>query len=130
MAIKDTGVSTSSVKDLLLQKLRIPEYQHPYSWRPATALQLMDDLKDAQTRNQDVPYVLGNLALVSVSANSKFSNSLPKAKAENFKDTIEMQSPKLQRMAQITLRDGWDDKQVTSHYLEMVALLEADIQKE
>lgn len=75
-------------------------------------------------------HLLGNLALVSVSANSKFSNSLPKAKAENFKNTMETQSPKLQRMAQITLRDGWDDEQMTSHHSEMVALLEADIKKE
>lgn len=74
-------------------------------------------------------HLLGNLALVSVSANSKFSNSLPKAKAENFKDTIETQSPKLQRMAQITLREGWGDVQVASHHSEMVALLEADMQK-
>lgn len=63
MAIKDTGVSAISVQDLLGQKLRIPEYQRPYSWRPATALQLMDDLKDAQTRDQDAPYVLGAVIL-------------------------------------------------------------------
>ena len=73
--------------------------------------------------------LLGNLALVSVSANSKFSNSLPKAKAENFKDTIEIQSPKLQRMAEITRSEGWDDEQVTKHHAQMVALLKADIQK-
>ena len=43
--------------------------------------------------------LLGNLALVSVGANSKFSNSLPRAKAENYRTTIEAQSPKLQVMA-------------------------------
>lgn len=75
-------------------------------------------------------HLLGNLALVSVSANSKFSNSLPKAKAENFKSTIEAQSPKLQRMAQITLREGWSDLQVANHHAEMLDLLEKDMQKE
>lgn len=63
MTIKDTGVSAISVGALLVQKLRIPEYQRPYSWRPATALQLVDDLQDAQARNQDVPYVLGAVIL-------------------------------------------------------------------
>ena len=75
-------------------------------------------------------HLLGNLALVSVSANSKFSNSLPKAKAENFRNTIETQSPKLQRMAQITLREGWGDIQVERHHTEMVTLLEIDMQKQ
>lgn len=73
-------------------------------------------------------HLLGNLALVSVSANSKFSNSLPKAKAENFKDTIEMQSPKLRRMAEITRIEGWGDKQVMEHHEHMLKLLEADIE--
>ena len=71
--------------------------------------------------------LLGNLALVSVSANSKFSNSLPKAKAENFKDTIELQSPKLKRMAEITRNTSWDDQQITAHHEEMVTLLRDDV---
>ena len=70
--------------------------------------------------------LLGNLALVSVSANSKFSNSLPKAKAENYQATIEKQSPKLHLMAEIT-RDGrWDDAQVLTHHEAMVATLRKD----
>ena len=73
-------------------------------------------------------HLLGNLALVSVSANSHFSNSLPKAKAENFQRTMETQSPKLQRMAEITRSEGWSDEQVKNHHNEMVALLKADIQ--
>ena len=72
---------------------------------------------------------LGNLALVSVSANSHFSNSLPKAKAENFKLEMETQSPKLQRMAEITRSEGWGDAQVQSHHKAMVDLLKADIQE-
>ena len=70
---------------------------------------------------------LGNLALVSISANSKFSNSLPKAKAENFKDTIELQSPKLKEMAKITRQDSWGDEQIRAHHEDMVTLLRDDV---
>lgn len=63
MAIKNTGVSAVSVGTLLEQKLRIPEYQRPYRWSPPTALQLLDDLSDAQARSNDVPYVLGAVIL-------------------------------------------------------------------
>ena len=75
-------------------------------------------------------HLLGNLALVSVSANSKFSNSIPEVKAGIFKDTIEIQSPKLQQMAKITRDEGWDDEQVAKHHKKMVELLKDDIQKQ
>ena len=71
--------------------------------------------------------LLGNLALVSVSANSKFSNSLPKAKAENFRTTIEAQSPKLQMMAAVTREHGWGDEQVLRHHDTVVTLLQDDL---
>jgi hypothetical protein len=70
---------------------------------------------------------LGNLALVSVSANSKFSNSLPKAKAENYRSTIETQSPKLHAMAEITRAEGWGDEQVVRHHDAMLELLGGDV---
>ena len=73
--------------------------------------------------------LLGNLALVSVSANSRFSNNPPEAKALTYKKDIKILSPKLQRMAEITDREGWGDAQVQAHHEEMVALLQADIQK-
>lgn len=72
--------------------------------------------------------LLGNLALVSVGANSKFSNSLPLAKALNFGPTIVAQSPKLQRMAAITEGDrSWGDDQVRRHHDEVVGILAEDI---
>jgi hypothetical protein len=71
--------------------------------------------------------LLGNLALVSVGANSKFSNSLPKAKAENYRTTIEAQSPKLQLMAETTREYGWDDQQVLRHHEAVVRLLQSDL---
>lgn len=70
--------------------------------------------------------LLGNLALVSVGANSKFSNSLPRAKAENFRSTIEAQSAKLHLMAESTRNEGWGDKQLLSHHHAMVERLRRD----
>ena len=74
-------------------------------------------------------HCLGNLALVSVSANSKFSNYPPEVKADYSKGSIEAQSPKLQRMAEITRREGWGDEQIQKHHRDMLGLLAADIQK-
>lgn len=73
-------------------------------------------------------HLLGNLALVSVGANSKFSNSLPIAKAEAFKTTIEIQSPKLQIMAEIT-RDKrkWSDEEVRAHHNASIQRLRNDL---
>lgn len=68
----------------------------------------------------------GNLALVSVSANSKFSNSLPLYKT-GFKEIIQAQSLKLQRMAQVTREKGWGEAQMLEHHNEMVALLLQDM---
>ena len=48
MAInREKGVRAVSVGDLLAEELRIPPYQRPYSWEPATALQLLDDIREA-----------------------------------------------------------------------------------
>jgi hypothetical protein len=61
---------------------------------------------------------------VTVGANSKFSNSLPKAKAENFKNAIEKQSPKLKMMAKITTAQGkWSDAEIKAHHDAMIQRL-------
>lgn len=64
MAINDP--LAVSVGDLLTQSLRIPHYQRPYSWEPGTALQLVDDVRDAldpRTNPSAAPYVLGAVVL-------------------------------------------------------------------
>lgn len=71
--------------------------------------------------------LLGNLALVSVTANSHFSNSLPKAKAENYADTIQAQSPKLVEMARITKAEGWGSEQINRHHGECLRKLRKDL---
>lgn len=65
MAIQKDGVRATTVDDLIKENLRIPHYQRPYSWEPATALQLLDDIRESRkdgARN-DVPYILGAVIL-------------------------------------------------------------------
>ncbi len=42
----------------------IPDYQRPYAWGTEQALQLLDDLEDALSRDHDEPYFLGSVVLV------------------------------------------------------------------
>ena len=63
MAIREQGVSVVTVGDLLGQQLRIPHYQRPYTWEPPTAVQLLDDIKDASDGDQGRSYVLGAVIL-------------------------------------------------------------------
>lgn len=43
-------------------KLNIPDYQRPYKWTARNAIQLLDDIKDAQNENKGI-YRLGTLIL-------------------------------------------------------------------
>lgn len=65
VTIREGGVSAITVGKLLGQDLRIPHYQRPYSWEPATALQLLDDIQEAMKdrERRDVPYVMGAVIL-------------------------------------------------------------------
>lgn len=67
----------------------------------------------------------GNLALVSVSTNSKFSNNSPRQKASFH--SIVQQSPKLALMAKVAERQPWDRAAIASHHAEMVARLRRDL---
>ncbi|MCG6150276.1 DUF262 domain-containing HNH endonuclease family protein [Leptospira levettii] len=73
---------------------------------------------------------LGNLALVSVGANSKFSNSMPENKI-SFENNIR-QSMKLMKMKEIVndlKKEGkvWDSDEILNHDLEMKLILKNDI---
>lgn len=65
MTIRAEGVSAVTVDELLRDDLRIPHYQRPYSWEPATALQLIDDVRDAEADRREAggSYVLGSVIL-------------------------------------------------------------------
>ena len=86
-----------------------------------------DEQQSGATVSDEHLHLLGNLALVSVGANSKFSNSLPRAKADNFRTTIESQSQKLHLMAEITRVGEWGDVEIAAHHRAMVALLRDDL---
>ena len=59
--------------------------------------------------------LLGNLALVTVRDNSKFTNNPPYLKAEAFR--VVAQSPKLGKMAEVAQRDNraWDSAAIHAH---------------
>ncbi len=74
-------------------------------------------------------HCFGNLALVTVSGNSKFSNLSPKAKIAQYKgkDMIE-QNPKLKIMASYTENDGeWTPEKAKEHQKEMFEILAKEI---
>lgn len=64
---------------------------------------------------------LGNLALVTVSANSKFSNYQPAQKANNH--VARQQSLKLELMARRAETGSWTDEDIKAHHEKMVGLL-------
>ena len=70
----------------------------------------------------------GNLALLSVSDNSRFSNLPPKAKYEYLKSVVN-QNPKLNEMAKLMNKDytGWTQEKAKKHKEEMFKLLEENI---
>ncbi len=72
----------------------------------------------------------GNLALITVSSNSRFSNLDPLSKANSYPETIK-QSPKLQLMRNIMKEnnDVWDQSLADKHGKEMLELLEKEIIK-
>ena len=72
----------------------------------------------------------GNLALLTVSANSKFSNLPPAAKLETYQDVIK-QSPKLQLMQEKMEANGgvWNDITVREHGKQMIDFLMQELNR-
>lgn len=92
--------------------------EHFYPQHP-----LNDDFWDDEHLNS-----FGNLALITVSANSKFSNMLPSSKVDNFPDIIE-QSPKLVYMRRLMESNGkkWEKDLVDQHNHQMMGILQKEI---
>lgn len=72
----------------------------------------------------------GNLALITVSSNSKFSNLDPQSKIASYPETIK-QSPKLQLMQEKMKENGniWNEELVNKHKAAMISLLTKEIEK-
>lgn len=97
--------------------------EHFYPQLPDTAFQTAyGALRDARDIN-----LFGNLALVTVRDNSKFTNSPPVIKATS--DAIVAQSPKLGKMAVIAKVEmrAWDSLAIIAHHTAMVDLLRHDL---
>jgi hypothetical protein len=118
---------------LLLADGQTPDLARDYTFSFRTSIehfypQSPDEQQSGGQLSSSNLHALGNLALVSVGANSKFNNSLPFAKATNYRTTIEKQSPKLHLMAKRTRQVGnWNDAEVEAHHDEMVNLLRKDL---
>ncbi|GAA4873515.1 DUF262 domain-containing protein [Serinicoccus chungangensis] len=83
-----------------------------------------EHLSDAfRVRDKRLLDWLGNLALVTVSANSHFSNYLPREKARN--ESALRQSIKLRIMAARAKAGRWNDEDISAHHEDMVGLLRA-----
>ena len=97
--------------------------EHFYPQHPREGLQCKAAVSDEHLR-----HCLGNLALVSVSDNSRFSNDCPETKA-GYKEDIINQSPKLVLMANAATREnsGWSDAVVQAHHKAIISLLENDL---
>ena len=85
---------------------------------------------DKEKWGSDVLNSFGNLALITVSGNSKFSNLDPMAKVINSPSIIE-QSPKLMLMRKMLKENGekWNKELVERHNNEMLEILEEEIFK-
>lgn len=97
--------------------------EHFYPQSPDAELtRAYGELKDPSTRD-----LFGNLALLTVTDNSKFTNLPPFVKADSKR--IVEQSPKLRLMADVAKRSprSWNTDAIIAHHDLMVALLWSEI---
>ncbi|MFJ2619321.1 DUF262 domain-containing protein [Glutamicibacter sp. NPDC087344] len=75
----------------------------------------------------DIRDLFGNLALLTVKDNSKFTNLPPFVKSDSVR--IVEQSPKLKLMATVAKQSpqSWDSEAITAHHSAMVSLLWSEI---
>lgn len=93
--------------------------EHFYPQSPDTEItRAYGELSDPSTRD-----LFGNLALLTVRDNSKFTNLPPYMKSDSVR--IVEQSPKLKLMAAVAKRSprAWDSEAIVAHHDQMVALL-------
>lgn len=82
---------------------------------------------DSEKWDEDVLNCFGNLALLTVKANSKYSNLPPESKITYSKETSN-QSPKLKKMEDLTRENNnWTKDLAIEHGKEMIKILEEEI---
>ena len=80
------------------------------------------------SNNPTVLNSFGNLALITVSGNSKFSNMTPNQKIDKKNESIVNQSPKLMIMASYCNKEKqWNEKMVEIHKEEMFEILKDEL---
>lgn len=86
-----------------------------------------DQEQDTPTVSETNQDLLGNLALITVAANSRYSNSSPGTKTQEFPE-IPRQSTKLKIMTDLTNQAAglWDDRAVVEHHEFVEDLLKQD----
>lgn len=86
-----------------------------------------DQEQDAPTVSKTNQDLLGNLALITVAANSRYNNSSPGTKAQEFPE-VPRQSTKLKIMTDSTNKAAglWDDRSVVGHHKFVEDLLKQD----
>jgi hypothetical protein len=72
--------------------------------------------------SDDITDCIGNLFLISKSANSRLSDRSVSEKIERFKDRN--MGANRQIIHQISKKDGWDEREIKDHYKDLVKLLE------
>lgn len=116
------------IRDKKVQNMTIENFQfqfrnsieHFYPQNPANGVRWEDDKGEPL----EALNCFGNLALITVSGNSKFSNLDPQAKIATYPSIIK-QSPKLQLMSEKA--NDWSEKVAKKHGDEMLKLLEKEI---
>lgn len=84
---------------------------------------------DTETWEEEYLHNFGNLALITVKANSKFSNLSPQSKVDSYPETIK-QSPKLNIMKKMMLDNGgWTKDLVLRHEKEMMNILDNELRR-
>ncbi len=84
---------------------------------------------DSEPWADEYLHSFGNLALITVKANSKFSNLAPQSKVDSYPETIK-QSPKLNLM-QLMMHDngGWTEDLVRRHEEDMKLVLDNELRR-
>lgn len=81
------------------------------------------DLSDGNRVSKEILDTFDNLALVSRSVNSEYSNRLFSEKREQFRNKNRDKLDSL-KMALIYQNENWDDDRVNEHQREMIALID------
>ena len=111
---------------LLVEEMNEPSFTFSYRTSIEHFSPSKEDVEHASTathvQDRDLLNWFGNLALVTVSTNSKFSNNSPREKANNR--PARRQSLKLELMARRAETSSWNDDDIKAHHEKMVGVLQ------